>query len=413
MRWLAPRNWTFRVRLTVLYGGMFFAAGALLLALTYGLVRQSLDNRIIPTGGAFIAEAQPAPATATGTVINPVPTDTLERIQQAVTAEQNKFRDETLNALLGYGGLALAVVGLIAVGFGWLMSERVLRPLHRITETARRIGRAGGGQAALHERISLAGPRDEITELADTFDAMLERLDKSFDGQRRFVANASHELRTPLAINRALLEVAVTRPSASADVRQLGDTLLAVNARHERLIDGLLTLARSEQEVIQRVPVDLADIVDSVADELTATAKTAGVTIRLEPNPCPVAGDPVLLAQLVTNLISNGIRHNVAQDGWVRVRTGLDARGRVELVVSNTGPTVSGYQTEAIFEPFRRLDGDRLALAADGAAAGVGLGLSIVRSIAHAHGGLAMAQPRDGGGLVIRVTFPGEEPDSR
>jgi signal transduction histidine kinase len=300
------------------------------------------------------------------------------------------------------------------------VAGRVLRPLHRITDTARRIGTAPSGASGLHERIALSGPRDEIAELADTFDAMLERLDRSFDGQRRFVTNASHELRTPLAINRALLEVAVTRPDASGDVRQLGGTLLAVNARHERLIDGLLTLAQSEHEIEHRTPVDLAQIVEYVVDEMAAQARSAGVTVSLDATPAPITGDPVLLERLVTNLVLNGIRHNVNSDGWVRAA--IRKSNRVaELAVSNSGPTVPGYETESIFEPFRRLDradqpSDRLTPRRNGsyrtpqdgseAVSGVGLGLSIVRAVAHAHGGDARAEARRGGGLIVRVRLP-------
>jgi signal transduction histidine kinase len=426
-RRLGPGNWTLRVRLTVLYGGMFVVAGALLLAVTYVLVERSLDGRlpnerIAVTNGAGSADRTGPTAGLgvgpDGVVRQPLDQETVRRIQDEIAAEQQRFRTDTLNALLGYGALALGVVGVAAVGFGWLMAERVLRPLHRITDTATRISKGGG----LHERIALTGPRDEITELAGTFDAMLQRLDESFDGQRRFVANASHELRTPLAINRALLEVAVTRDGASADLRQLGGTLLAVNARHERLIEGLLTLARSEHEVPERVPVDLAHVVEYVAEELV---RSDSVTVHIDTASAPVVGDPVLLQQLVVNLLGNGVRHNIAAGGWVRARTAR-VDGVVELVVSNTGPVVPAYEAEAVFEPFRRLGtgghgsehgghrgehrghggGDRLAVRADGSPAGVGLGLSIVRAVARAHGGEARAVPRDGGGLVVRVVLP-------
>jgi signal transduction histidine kinase len=407
---LLPRNWTIRVRLTVLYGGMFFVAGALLLAVTYGLLKQSLDSRPPrpPGPGAFVSNVQSGSGDAPPPPAQLDPED-VQRIQAEIAAEQTRFRDATLNSLLQYGALALGVVGLAAVAFGWLMSERVLlRPLQRITETATRIGRdRAGGQSGLHERIALRGPQDEITELAGTFDAMLERLDRSFDGQRRFVANASHELRTPLAINRALLEVALTRPGVSADLQQLGGTLLAVNARHERLIDGLLTLARSENEVVERVAVDLAHIVEYVTDELGPAAATASVAVEADLAPALVRGDPVLLEQLVTNLLSNGIRHNAALSGWVRLSTSATPDGAATLVVTNTGPTVPPYETEAIFEPFRRLGADRLSTAqSNGTPAGVGLGLSIVRAVARAHGGNAHAVPRDGGGLVVTVTLP-------
>ena len=400
MNGLLPRNWTIRVRLTVVYGGLFFLAGVVLLAVTYLLVRQSLFGARPGAPDKLVIE-RPADST-----IGSAKMAATEQLIRDIAAREEAFRNDTLNSLLVNGGLALLLVGLAAIGLGWLMAERVLRPLHRITETARRIGQAPTGASGLHERIALRGPRDEITELADTFDVMLERLDRSFDGQRRFVGNASHELRTPLAINRALLEVAVTRPDASPEVRQLGGTLLAVNARHERLIDGLLTLAQSEHEVVHRTPVDLAQIVEYVVDETAAQARLAAVDVTVDSAPAPVEGDPMLLEQLVTNLVLNGIRHNVPSGGWVRAATRFHGR-TVELVVVNTGPTVPTYETEAIFQPFHRLGTQRVA---PGASGGVGLGLSIVRAVARAHGGDACAEPRDGGGLVVRVTLPGSRP---
>jgi nitrate/nitrite-specific signal transduction histidine kinase len=180
--------------------------------------------------------------------------------RQEFRRQQEAFRQQTLDSLLTQGGLALLLVGVAAVGFGWLMADRVLRPLHRITDTAARIAAAGAADRGLAERIAMTGPRDEIKTLADTFDSMLERLDRSFDGQRRFVANASHELRTTAGDQPALIELAVTRPDASTDTRQLGESLLSINARHERLIDGLLMLADSENAVTERTAVDLADV---------------------------------------------------------------------------------------------------------------------------------------------------------
>jgi signal transduction histidine kinase len=369
------RNWTLRTRLTVLYGTLFLLAGATLLALTYVLVQHGLNSRLDtsvtkPTGVEGRPEATSGPPSLNW--------------QSA-----GQIRDDALNSLLTQGAIALGAVGLVAVGFGWLIADRVLRPLHRITETARRVV-----DSNLHERIALTGPRGEIKELADTFDSMLERLDRSFDSQRRFVANASHELRTPLAINRTLLEVAMRRPDAPAQVRGLGENLLAVNARHERLIDGLLTLASSEQGITVHDPVDLADIARHIAVQNGPTT----VEMRMSLDPAPTSGDPVLLERVVQNLVQNGIAYNTT-DGWVSLTT--STRGEtVELTVSNTGPVVPAYEIPSLFEPFRRLK-DRVA-----AGRGTGLGLSIVRSVTHAHGGDVTARPRDGGGLIVRVTLP-------
>ena len=384
-----------RVRLTLLYGIAFFAAGTILVTGLYLLVAHTLTTQLPPGRAGILFGTGPGPGDVlkrdTGEPAGPNPEQALVEIQAAT----DRARTTTLHTLLVESLLALGVVGLAGGGLGWAMAGRALRPIHQITATARRVA-----DRSLHERIALEGPRDEVKELADTFDAMLQRLDQAFEGQRRFVANASHELRTPLAINRTLVEVALGRPDASPDVRQLGVTLLAVNERHERLIDGLLTLARSETELAHRSLVDLAEVAGHVTAQAGDEARATGVEIRGSFLPAPTTGDPVLLERLVQNLVHNGVRHN-HPGGWVSVHTTAGG-GHAELVVSNTGPVVASYEVPGLFEPFRRLSSDRV-----GSAHGTGLGLSIVRSVVRAHGGQLHAEPRDGGGLVVRATLPG------
>ncbi|HZN71631.1 MAG TPA: HAMP domain-containing sensor histidine kinase [Micromonosporaceae bacterium] len=384
------RHWTIRVRLTAVYSGLFFLAGGVLLLVTYLLMAERLD-RVGPRmeGGAVVFDAGRPPN---------VDPDTLDQIRERIFVERERVRNDALNSLLTQGGIALGVVGIASIGAGWLLAGRALRPVQQITETAGRIVAAPEADRHLHERIALRGPQDEIKRLADTFDDMLERLDRSFDGQRRFVANASHELRTPLAINRTLLEVALGRQDASTDLRQLGDTLLEVNGRHERLIDGLLTLARSESAPPGRTPLDLSELTTHVVEQVRADATAAGVEVVATVVPAPTVGDPVLLERLALNLLQNAVQYN-ARDGWVSVETRV-AGSTVELVVANTGPVVTAYEVSGLFEPFRRLN-DRV-----GSAKGTGLGLSIVRSVARAHGGEAVASPREGGGLMVKVTLP-------
>jgi signal transduction histidine kinase len=389
---------TIRARLTLVYGGLFLLAGLLLLGVTYALVSQRLPGRVefnqsSPPGTTTTSSGQPTQPPQWSGNRDASPLD--QRLDQV--AEDT--RQDALAALLTQGGIALGVAGAAAIALGWLLAGRLLQPLQRVTETARRIADAPAADRGLHERIALAGPHDELKQLADTFDVMLARLDHAFDGQRRFIANASHELRTPLALNRALLEVAVHRRAASPELRQLGETLLAITARHERLLGGLLLLARSEREVAERAFVDLADIVEHVVAQTTA----GPVTVRAEPKEAETSGDPVLLERLVQNLVDNGVRHNLPQDGWVRVTTNTMPDGRAVLQVSNTGPVVPPYEIPSLFEPFRRLGADRLSATSPGA----GLGLSIVRAVARAHGGDVGAQPRGGGGLVVTVTLPG------
>jgi signal transduction histidine kinase len=385
---------TIRGRLTLVYGGLFLLAGVLMLGVTYVLVSQRLLTSIQYRGAGLVGpspdpSATPGPATSPGTELP-------QSGQVFLNQLARDTRDSALNSLLTQGSIALVVVGVIAIAFGWLLAGRLLQPLQQITETARRIADAPGADRGLHERIAMQGPPDEVKRLADTFDVMLERLDRSFDGQSRFIANASHELRTPLTLNRTLVEVALEE-SESPAIQQLGATLLAVNARQERLIDGLLLLARSEREVLEMSYVDLADIVVHVATQTPSTK----VTVHTEVAEAPTTGDPILLERLVQNLVDNGIRHNVPESGWVRVSTATRPDGTVSIQVSNTGPVVPKYDIPSLFEPFRRLGNDRIS-----SASGAGLGLSIVRAVATAHGGEVHAEPRESGGLTVTVTLP-------
>jgi signal transduction histidine kinase len=393
---LRPARLTIRGRLTLVYGGLFLLAGILLLGVTYVLVSHQL------TGGGSVLEYHGSNSSSGQPTASPPPdsgaNSSPPRDQSFVNQVADYTRDNALHTLLTQGGIALAVVGAAATAFGWLIAGRLLHPLHQMTETARRIADAPAADRGLHERIALDGPQDELKELADTFDIMLARLDQSFDGQRRFIANASHELRTPLTLNRALLEVAVYRTAASPEVRQLGETLLEINARHERLIEGLLLLARSERETLDRSFVDLADIVEHVA----AQTSPGKATIHAEPGHAPTTGNSVLLERLVQNLVEHGVRHNIPDDGWVRITSDTRPDGSAVLRVSNTGPVVPRYEIPSLFEPFRRLGADRLSATSPGA----GLGLSIVQAVARAHGGDVYAEPRDGGGLVVTVTLP-------
>jgi signal transduction histidine kinase len=377
------RRWrsTILVRLTLLYAVAFFLAGAVLVGLMYLYLGQVLGHQRDPAGS--LQHLAP-------------------EVHSAIAAQLQVGREETLNEMLVASLVALFVVGVIATGLGWLLAGRALHPLQQITATARRVA-----DRSLHERIALDGPNDEIKDLADTFDAMLERLDRAFEGQQQFVANASHELRTPLTINRTLIEVALDNPDAHESLRQLGTTLLAVNHRHERLIDGLLTLASSEQRVTDAALVDLAAVARHVTKDSESPAQNTGIDLRMQLGPAPAMGDPVLLERLTQNLVDNAIRYNLPQHGWVMVRTEV-VGDEVHLSVENTGPHVPPYEVPNLFRPFRRLPtGERLADSANSAVSrGAGLGLSIVQSVAAAHGGDVLASPRPDGGLSVRVRMP-------
>ncbi|MEU5422833.1 HAMP domain-containing sensor histidine kinase [Streptomyces sp. NPDC001407] len=385
--WLRP---TIRIRLTLLYGGMFLMAGVLLLTIIYLLAANALDQgnalpfRILNAQVQFTSDTC---SNLSGTTDSQVFMRGLEQCMQ-------HQRALALDSLLKRSLLALLGLAVIAFAFGYAMAGRVLSPLGRMTRTARRVAATD-----LSRRIELGGPEDELKELSDTFDEMLDRLERAFTAQQRFVANASHELRTPLAINRTLLEVHLSDPGASPELQQLGKTLLATNERSEQLVEGLLLLARSDNEIVDRKPVDLAEVASQAIDQTRAEAQAKGVELRGTRQPAVVQGNGVLLERIALNLVQNAVRYNTA-DGWVEVTTEAQP-GQAVLVVENTGPIVPAYELDNIFEPFRRLRTERT-----GSDKGVGLGLSIVRSVARAHGGRITAEPRDGGGLIMRVVLP-------
>ncbi|MER6121663.1 HAMP domain-containing sensor histidine kinase [Streptomyces sp. NPDC001795] len=383
--WLRP---TIRIRLTLLYGGMFLIAGILLLSIIYLFAAHALNvGSELPfkiLSGQVASDTCNFPSRPSASELN-----------DAMNACVNEQRQHALDNLLSRSLLALLGLAVIAFAFGYAMAGRVLSPLGRITRTARAV--AGSD---LSRRIELDGPDDELKELADTFDDMLERLQRAFTAQQRFVGNASHELRTPLAINRTLLEVHLSDPGAPVELQQLGKTLLATNERSEQLVEGLLLLARSDNQIVERKPVDLAEVASQAVDQVHAEADAKGVEIRGERAPAVVQGNGVLLERIALNLVQNAVRYNIPEGGWVEVTTELQ-HGQAVLVVSNTGPVVPAYEIDNLFEPFTRLRTERT-----GSDKGVGLGLSIARSVARAHGGHITAQPREGGGLVMRVTLP-------
>jgi signal transduction histidine kinase len=250
----------------------------------------------------------------------------------------------------------------------------------------------------------LTGPDDEMKELADTFDAMLARLDAAFESQQRFVGNASHELRTPLATQRALVDVNLADPNASpAQLRATLEKVRAVTEESEHLVMSLLTLAKSERGLDHRTPVDLAGIAQNSLDQLSPSplwgGPGRGLQIDGSLDAAHVAGDRALLQRMVGNLLDNATRYNVPE-GWIKVATGLDD-GHAFVRVSNSGRIIPDHAVATLFQPFRRLDGDRLSNGS-----GAGLGLSIVRAIAIAHGGAAAARPLTDGGLEVSVTLP-------
>ncbi|MFC4007136.1 sensor histidine kinase [Nonomuraea purpurea] len=375
-----------RLRFALACAGICFVLGSLTVAGLYVVVRQSLEYR----SGLLTPEY----INNTSWMIRRG-SDYYEIARTRAMHVREVYQRDTLSNVRTIGALAVLAITGGAYGLGWRAAGWVLQPVRSVTETARRVAQSHD----LSERIGYDGPREEVKELTEIFDTMLGRLARSFDSQRRFVANASHELRTPLTINRTLVDVAVRRPDATEDVKRLGESLLLVNARHERLIDGLLALAEGEQAVLDRRPFDLTDVAEHVLDQAAEEAGEREVSMHRLLDSAPTTGEAVLVERLVQNLVENAIRHNHPKgEVWVTTRRRTE---QVELVVANTGLQVPQYEIETIFEPFRRLHGDRLR-----SDRGSGLGLSIVRVIAEAHGGTVTARPRDEGGLTITVELP-------
>jgi signal transduction histidine kinase len=380
---------TIRLRLTLLYGGVFLITGAALLTVGYLLVRSNLQTHhaltnklrrlglLSVSGDHFLSRA-----------LGFAPGSPELRLVHAV---QRQIVSDALHRLLFEYLGALVATTMVAAGTGWLLAGRALRPLRDITATARRVSGENLG-----ERIALRGPADELRELAETFDGMLRRLDAAFASQRRFVANASHELRTPLAIMRTEIDVTLADPDARrGELRDMGETVRDTVDRCEHLIASLLVLARSEASAGAEEAVDIAVLAGDCMTDLRARAVEAQVEMHDDLEPAWTSGEPRLLERMVANLLDNGIHHNEG-GGFLDVSTRTQ-EGRVWLRVANGGPVIDPADAEQLTQPFRRLDRS---------GAGFGLGLSIVRSVAEAHGGAVVVTAPGGGGLEVLVTLP-------
>jgi signal transduction histidine kinase len=373
------------MRLTILYAGLFLASGTVLIAITSAL--SATDN-------PPLQEYRFGPASSSA----PVP-GLIQRIMTSAYAQQVQQHAAVQRQLLIQSLIALAVMGVLSIGLGWLVAGRFLRPLRTITATARRVS-----ASSLNQRLDLAGPEDELKELADTFDGLLSRLEQSFEAQRRFVANASHELRTPVTRQRAIAEVALGDPSPTVEsLRTTCTEVVDASIEQERLIEALLTLARGQRGLGHRALADLADIAERVTRARLPDASSRGLTLETSFAAAPFYGDERLTERLVANLVDNAVLHNVP-GGSVRVSTETPSQGGAALSVANSGAVIPPAEVSSLFEPFRRLGTER-TWNRDG----LGLGLSIVDAIATAHDAGLRARAQPGGGLEIQVHFPPAE----
>ncbi len=402
-----------RSRLTLIYAALFFVAGSALLGLTYGLVASNLPTRppasltissqavsllehACNSAGAAVkgSERPPDSKPAPGSKPAAGCKQAYGAYYAGTAAGMQAQRQQTLSKLLGFWLVGLGVTTVASGGLGWFMSGRVLRPVRAITETARR-----ASEQHLGERLALTGAKDELKELADTFDDMLERLDAAFATQRRFVANASHELRTPLTVMRTAIDVTLAKPSPTA--RQLTDMAARVRRsidRAETMIEALLTLAVSDQGKLSTEFTDLATWAEDAIDAAAPEIEHLDLRVETKLDPAETTGDPQLLERMISNLVGNAVRHN-EPGGWIMLRTGT-SDATVYLKIANSGPFIPDDAVPSLFEPFQRME------ARTGTRDGVGLGLSIARSVATAHHATVTARSQPAGGLDISVVIP-------
>ncbi|MEU5701087.1 sensor histidine kinase [Streptomyces aurantiacus] len=389
-RWTTPTRLTIRTRLALLNATVFFVGCAALLALVWTSARE-----IIGRNGATVmaVAAKPVNSAQSEPAITAAPTEPAAGLGASSAARFAAFEQDVLEELLGRCLLLLVVIGFLSLLASWWVAKRGLSRIGLVTAAARDIG-----DRNLHARLDLVGPADEAKELADTFDAMLDRLERSFAEQRRFTGHASHELRTPLTVQRAALEIPLAQGRIPDDL--LPDVRRALNATHrsERLIAALLALAKGESGVLVPAAVDLAEEARTAIAEVLDEARETEVTVDTRLSPAPVWGDPSLLGQLVGNLVTNAVRHN-ERDGSVHIATGPTGGGGAFVEVTNTGARVDASDLPTLYEPFRRGSGRRK---------GAGLGLSVVRAVTVTHQGTLTTEANPAGGLTVRVELPAE-----
>ena len=386
-----PRR-TVRLRLTLLYGGLFLASGVALLTITYLLVRHA-------TGGGVLFFHTATGKAPSSFGLNPALVPALQGLTteaQRVQAGARREHAAELHQLLIQSGIALAAMSVVSIALGWLVAGRVLAPLRSMTQQTRRVS-----ERNLHERLALEGPGDELKELADTIDGLLARLEGAFDAQRRFVANASHELRTPLAMMRTSLDVATAKPGAIPPRLAALDVKLREGLNQaERLLESFLDLARAEHpQPAEQPSVSLPPLLVLALAQREREISAKGITVERSIREAQVPGSETLLARMLANVVDNAIRYN-HKGGLLRVAAESDG-ARARISVQNDGPLLDEHEVRQLAQPFRRLGTERT-----GSREGVGLGLSIVAAIATAHRGTLELHARPSGGMDATIELP-------
>lgn len=377
---------TIRARLTLTYAALFLITGAVLIALMYVMLSSALEPPPKPkddyqNSGKHVEYGMPGNE---------------DQWQDQLESAKGEQRDEALRLVKITAIIALGVASLGALGVGWVFAGRMLQPVREITAHAHK-----ASESTLDRRINLQGPNDELKVLADTIDDMLGRLEQSFESQKRFAAQASHELRTPLAIMGAEADVMLTDFGADESAQNLARVIRTQVDRSERLVSGMLILAKSDSTVINRDQLDLADLAGDALEDIVSMADRALIDVDLDLNSAPVTGDAVLIRSLITNLYLNAIQYN-REGGWIRVRVWHEsALSRIR--VENSGEIVTQEEMDRLFQPFQRGHGLDQSTRKQG---GFGLGMAIIRSVTAAHQAEISAAARTSGGFDITVQFP-------
>ncbi|HCT77228.1 MAG TPA: histidine kinase [Micromonosporaceae bacterium] len=376
---------TARARLTILYTSLVLAAGLVLTALTYLLMRSRLEHRFVHIKLTTTDGSEPIPP-----------------VEELLPEIAEQVRGTTLSDLLTQSAVALAVVTVLAAVLGWLVSGRVLRPIRAISATAQSLSAEN-----LSQRVPVAAPRDELTALADTINGMLDRIelgvserDRVLDSQKMFTANAAHELRTPLTTMRTAIDVTLDGEPSRAELLTMAEDVRTAIGQSQRTLDGLLTLAHSQAGPRKQGSVDLAVVASEVLGRAADEAAGRNIALQTDLRSAPVSGDVILLERMAGNLVDNALRYN-HPGGDIMVSTGTEG-GRAFLGIANTGRPITPSEVDGLLEPFVRGKANRTR--SDG---GIGLGLSIVRAIVVAHHAEISIDARPGGGLEITVGFPG------
>lgn len=418
-RWLHLPGHTVRVRLTALYGGLFLASGAGLLAITYALVAGERTNAAFQIAGAVRGNFKLVPVRARVIAVPPgLPAQAAKALRQVLVHaaggqvtlkgppppggsptflafQATLPTPDELHRLLVWCGIALAIMAVVSIGLGWLVAGRVLSPLRVMTSNARHISAEN-----LHERLGLKGPPDELKDLGDTIDDLLARLETAFEAQKRFVANASHELRTPLTMMRTSVDVAVGKARPSPEVKVLASKVGEGLDEADRLLEGLLVLARAQRGTMGDVAaVSLPDLVSVALAADQGEIALRHLAVENQMVPATVMGNETLLALMVANVVDNAVLHNV-EGGQVHISNDSDGVS-ARLVIENGGAVLDENEVQLLGEPFHKIGAERVANGH-----GVGLGLSIVSAITTAHGGALQLRARPEGGLRVVIELP-------